>query len=121
MQCCCMRQTAVYLSSGVSFSMIPPGVGSAVTGASVQHIGASLCLNSDPPPLKSLPLAAILSPRWHHVIHTISNSLPNMVRVTLVVLFGRNTLLFKKHYTRYFFHSVLPVSCSVYNYPHPTN
>lgn len=56
--------------------MIPPGVGSAVTGASVQHIGASLCLNSDPPPLQSLPLAAILSLRWHHVIHTISNSLP---------------------------------------------
>lgn len=87
--------------------MIPPGVGSVVTGASVQHIGASLCLNSDPPPHQSLPLAAILSLRWHHVIHTISISLPNMVRVTLVVLFSRNTLLFKKHYKRYFFHSVL--------------
>ncbi len=51
------------------FSMIPPGVGSAVTGASVQHIGASLCLNSDPPPLVLATSSHSLSemaPRYSH-------------------------------------------------------
>lgn len=86
------------------------GVGSAVTGASVQHIGASLCLNSDPPPLQSLLLAAILPLRWHHAIRTISSTLPNMVRVTLVaqicvLLFFEHTSL---NYKGYFFPSVLP-------------
>lgn len=64
MQCCCMRQMAVYLSSELMWMLLffhdSSGVGSAVTGASVQHIGASLCLNSDPPPFQSLPLAANL-------------------------------------------------------------
>lgn len=108
--------------------MIPPGVGIAVTGASVQHIGASLCLNSDPPPLQSLPLAAILPLRWHHAIHTISNSLPNMARVTLVAQFFLNVIYIYINYfswpfiTKVIF-SVLFFLCpgAIHICSHPTN
>lgn len=97
------------------------GVGSAVTGASVQHIGASLCLNSDPPPLQSLLLAAILPLRWHHAIRTISSTLPNMVRVTLVaqICCFLNTLplITKVIFSLLFF----LLSWGIHIYPLPTN